>query len=362
MTTHPLEMSDEDFLNLTSAPEVIKEAPEEEPTITDPEVEEELEQEEEAPEVEEEAEEEQEQAVEESSADDGEAAKEVDEQEEKDTSKEDSAPDYKSLYEQVLAPFKANGKTIEPKSVEEVIQLMQMGANFTRKMQDIAPHRKTLLMLENNGLLDEAKLSYLIDLDKKDPEAIRRLVKESGIDPLDIDVETEPEYQVGNRHGVSDQEVNFRTALDDLKSSPTGQEMLQVINGWDQASKKMLWDEPEAMAFINAQRESGIYDQITNEIERQKILGAIPVTMPFLEAYTVVGNHLRDNGVLLAPAPQRQAVPIVTKAAAPKAKVNNGDRASAAAQSKSTTRKAKALINPLAMSDDDFMKEFANRL
>ncbi len=355
--SNPLEMSDEDFLNLTSAPEVIEEAPKEEPSITEEVIEEEHEQEEEAPEVEEESEEEVE-----TSTEIKDPAKESLTEVEKDTSKESTEPDYKTLYEQVLAPFKANGKTIEPKSVEEVIQLMQMGANFTRKMQDIAPHRKTLLMLENNGLLDEAKLSYLIDLDKKDPDAIKRLVKESGIDPLDIDVETEPEYQVGNRHGVSDQEVNFRTALDDLKSSPTGQEMLQVINGWDQASKKMLWDEPEAMSFINAQRENGIYDQITNEIERQKTLGTIPVTMPFLEAYTVVGNHLRDNGVLLAPAPQRQAVPIVTKAAAPKAKVNNGDRASAAAQSKSTTRKAKTLINPLAMSDDDFMKEFANRL
>ena len=358
---NPLEMSDEDFLNLTSAPEVLsEEVPEEEPTLDTTEEEHIEEQEEELEDQDVQDEDGSTEEVKQSEEPTTEVTDEAEEVTEPEV--EDTGLDYKALYEQVLAPFKANGKTIEPKSIEEVIQLMQMGANFTRKMQDIAPHRKTLLMLENNGLLDESKLSYLIDLDKKDPEAIKRLVKESGIDPLDIDTETEPEYQVGNRHGVSDQEVNFRTVLDDLKSNPSGQEMIQVINGWDQASKKMLWDEPQAMTFINEQRESGIYDQISNEIERQKALGAIPVTTPFLEAYTAVGNHLREIGVLSSNTPARQAAPIATKAAAPKAKVNNSDRASAAAQSKSTSRKAKALINPLAMSDDDFMKQFANRL
>lgn len=52
-------------------------------------------------------------------------------------------------------------------SVDEAIQLMQMGANYTRKMQELQPHRKTLLMLENNGLLDEGKLSFLIDSDEE---------------------------------------------------------------------------------------------------------------------------------------------------------------------------------------------------
>lgn len=275
----------------------------------------------------------------------------------------DKETDYKSFYEKVTSPLKANGKTIQLRSAEEAIQLMQMGANYTRKMQDIAPHRKVLLMLENNGLLDETKLSYLIDLDKRNPEAIKRLVKESGLDPLDIDTDKEPAYTVGNHHGVSDQEANFRTVLDELVSNPTGQETVRVINQWDQASKNKLWEEPGAMVAINQQRENGIYDLISNEIERQKALGTIAINTPFLDAYTAVGDSMQKAGAFnhLVQAPQ-PAAPIATKVAAPKTRIDNNDKAKAAAPSNSTSKKAAPLINPLAMSDDEFLKQMANRV
>ena len=41
-------------------------------------------------------------------------------------------------------------------------------------------------MLENAGITDENQLAYLIDLSNKNPQAIQKLVKDSGIDPLDM--------------------------------------------------------------------------------------------------------------------------------------------------------------------------------
>lgn len=352
-----LEMSDEEFAKLAGPPN--EEVPVEEP---EEDVVEELEEEESV-------EESVEGVVEDEASEEEEVVEELQEQEEdeplpeeEDSTKVENSDEisYKAFYDKVMAPFKANGKLIELKSPEEAIQLMQMGANFTRKMQDIAPYRKVLLMLENNGLLDETKLSYLIDLEKKNPEAIKRLVKDSGIDPLDIDPEKEPAYTVGNHHAVSDQEANFRAVLDELVSTPTGQETARVISEWDQASKNKLFYEPAAMVAINQQRENGIYDLITTEIERQKALGNLPVNTPFLDAYTQVGNMMQQAGAL-GGTPQPQA-PIATKVAAPKARVGNSEKAKAAAPSKSTSKKATPLINPLAMSDEDFLKQMANRL
>ena len=71
------------------------------------------------------------------------------------------------LYTELMAPFKANGKIVEVRAVSEARRLMQMGANYTRKMQEIAPHRKKLMMLENHKI-DEEKLSFLIDLANND--------------------------------------------------------------------------------------------------------------------------------------------------------------------------------------------------
>ena len=152
----------------------------------------------------------------------------------------DEALDYKELYTKMMTPIKANGKEISLKSPDEAIQLMQMGANYTKKMQAIAPYRKTLMMLEKNGLMNDSAISYLIDLNNKNPEAIRKLLKDSDIDPLDIDTSAESHYVAGT-NSISDQEVNFRTAIDDLKAEPNGLATLQVINNsWDDSSKDSL--------------------------------------------------------------------------------------------------------------------------
>lgn len=290
---------------------------------------------------------------------------------------EQASIDYKAQYEGLMAPLKANGKMVDIRSPDELRQLAQMGANYTRKMQDIAPFRKALLMLQNNDLLDEGKLSFLIDLSRKEPEAIKKLLKDSNIDPMDIDVSTEPNYQAG-AHVVSDNEVRFRTELDNLRSTDTGKEFIREINSsWDEQSKQALWDQPQMMSILYEQQQSGVYGQIVSEIERQKLLGVIPAETSFLQAYVQVGNQLTGvNGSSTqaatqagAVAPAAQANPvrrepevIATRPAAPKPAVTNSDKASAAAPSRSASQKAQALVNPLAMSDDEFLKQMQNRV
>jgi len=274
-----------------------------------------------------------------------------------------STINYEEQYNRLMAPFKANGKMITLNSPDELIQLAQMGANYTRKMQDIQPHRKVLQMLQNNGLLDEGKLSFLIDLDKKDPEAIKKLIKDTGIDPLDIDTSVEPAYKEGN-HLVSDESVAFDTVLEDIKSTPNGIETIQVINQWDHASKDLLWKSPDLMAVIHSQRDNGIYDRIATEIDRRKTLGIIPATVPFIHAYRVVGDELNNQGKfndLVKPIPKNNQ-PIATRVVTPKPTVTNGAKASAASTTRSVTTSAKQLVNPLAMSDEDFLKQMNNRV
>lgn len=285
-------------------------------------------------------------------------------------STETATPDYEGFYKSIMAPIKANGKTIELKDPKEAIQLMQMGANYTRKMQALAPHRKVLMMLENNNLLDEGQLAFAIDLVvKKDPEAIKKLLKDAKVDPLEIDTNVEPTYREGN-HRVSDDEAAFVTALDDLRSNQGGNDTLKVINDhWDQASKDVLWKDPSVMQVIHEQRVSGVYDRVAAEVERQKTLGAIPAQVPFLQAYKMVGDQLAQAGkfadlatATTASTATTTAQPVVTRAATPKPAIKNGDKVSAAAATRTTPKTAEVKVNPLSMSDEDFMKQMANRL
>lgn len=270
---------------------------------------------------------------------------------------------YKDGYEKVMAPFKANGKMITPRSPEEAISLMQMGANYTRKMQELQPYRKVMLMLQNNGLMDEDKLSFLIDLEKKNPDAIKKLLKDSGTDPLDFNPDEAINYQAGN-HRVSDTEAAFAAELDDLKSTPEGQATLGVISQtWDNASKDALFENRGLLQTIQSQRESGIYDVIVAEVNRLAMLGQVPAGTPFLQAYNQVGNLLASQGAFNQQAaqpvvtePVKPVVQPVVRVAQPKQTLANSEQAQAASPSRAAPRKAATIVNPLAMSDEDFAK------
>lgn len=280
-------------------------------------------------------------------------------EEEKDNREEDKEPapsiDYKKFYEAMMGPIKANGKTFQPRTPEEAIRMMQMGANYTQKMQGMAPYRKKIQMLQNAGLLEDEKLNYLIDLSKGNPEAVKKLLKDSKLDPLDLNVAEESTYTPGN-HTVSDEEVQFQTAVDDLKSTPEGLETLRLVQGWDQASLEAMWKTPSMLTTLNEQRQNGVYDFIMKEMEHQRMLGNIPEGTPFLEAYKAVGDYcLQHQQYVLQ---QRMAANLpkgTVKKAAP-----NSTRVKSAApsgRSKATTSK---FVDPFSLSDEEFEKEFNN--
>jgi hypothetical protein len=277
--------------------------------------------------------------------------------------------DYKAFYDRVMAPFNANGKTIKLENADEVISLMQMGANYTKKMQAIQPHKKLIMMLENNNLLDENKLSFLIDLDKKNPEAIKKLLKDANIDPIEVDT-SKVNYRSGS-HAVSDQEAALQSAIEDLNARDGGKETLQSVHSWDQASKKVLWENPGLLEVFRQSRVNGVYDRITTEMERRRTLGQLPTETPFLQAYKIVGDELAARGAFqsLSPKPQDSGqkpvgtAPVAVRPAGktPPTKADD-NRVKAAASPRTTPRTAVQPVNYLAMSDEEFMKLPLNKI
>ena len=188
-----------------------------------------------------------------------------------DTSKEDSPDtegdspettefDYESAYKKVSEPFKANGVDMRVKDPQDIIRLMQMGANYQKKMAQLKPNLKIIKMLDNNQLLDEVKLHNLIDLSKKDPKAITKLIQESSIDPLDIDKDVPTDYHPTN-YSVSDKEYHLDQVLDDIKGTDTFDKTINVLTKeWDTKSKAAISDNPEIIGVINAHMGNGVFD------------------------------------------------------------------------------------------------------
>lgn len=266
-------------------------------------------------------------------------------------------------YERVLGNFRANGKDIKVDNIDDVISLMQMGANFNKKMAALKPNLKLMKMLENNELLDEAKLSYLIDLDKKDPTAIAKLIKDSGINPLEVDVSADPGYKP-KTYSVGDKEVELDQVLVDIQATPTYQKTVDVVsNKWDEASKNIILGEPSIIATINDHMASGVYDQIAARIDKERMLGRLSGVSD-IQAYKEIGSAMHAakefKGQEETPPAKEETPAKVADLVKPKVEddleLTKRKKAASSTQSRPAKGKKSKDFNPLAMSDDDFEK------
>ena len=269
--------------------------------------------------------------------------------------------DYEAAYKQLTAPFKANGREIQVQSVEDAVALMQMGANYNKKMAALKPNLKLMKLLENNGLLNEEKLSFLIDLEKKNPDAISKLIKDSGVDPLDLDASNVGDYKP-TRHTVDDRELELDAVLDEIQETPSYTRTLDVVsNQWDASSKNVIANSPQVLKIINSHVQSGVFDLIVKEVEREKMFGRLS-GLSDIEAYRQVGDAIQARGGFDHLA-QSQGQRVQPKPAVVQPKPKMGDegkrrekRLAAGASQPAAPSKGKGEFNPLALSDDEFSK------
>lgn len=269
-----------------------------------------------------------------------------------------TVPDHKAFYESIIGkPFKANGRDIILQNPEDVIQLMQMGANYHEKMAALKPNRRILKMLENEKLLDEQTLGYLIDLHKKDPKAIAKLVQDSGIDLMEFDTEQGADYK--SQHvAPPESQITLEDTVQELQSSPGFRDVLtNVTSTWDAESQNVIAEHPDLLRVLNAQKEAGHFDLIVNELAREKMLGRT-AGMNSLQAYSAVEQRLKAEGKLGAPASKADPViPETTPAKAPKK--DNTAAKKAAAAPRQTVQNKKTLPegeNLFALSEEEFAK------
>lgn len=268
--------------------------------------------------------------------------------------------DFEAEYKRLLAPFKANGREVQVNSVDDALSLMQMGANYNKKMQGLKPNLKLMKMLENNGLLSEEKIGFLIDLDKKSPEAINKLVKESGINPMDLDAEKAGEYKP-KIHTVDDREMELDTVLDDIQSTPTYNRTLAIVSKeWDGKSKQVIAEQPQLLKVINDHVERGVYDIISKEVESGRMLGRL-TGLSDIEAYRQVGDAIQARGGfnhLGSSQGKPNPAPVVVQPKPKKVdddKLNDKRRAASSSTPVVSNSGAKD-YNPLSLSDEEFNK------
>lgn len=265
--------------------------------------------------------------------------------------------DYKAIHDRLFgAKIRAGGQDIQLENVDEVISLVQKGVGFHSKMNAVQKDVKIGEMLRNNGLFDEGKLSLLIDAHAGKPGAIKKLLDSAKIDPLSLDSAEASTYAPSD-HSVPDEQVRFKSQVDDLNETKHGQEILQDAAKWDQASRAEIYKTPELLGILTNHKDLGRYDLIKNQVERQRILGHVPANESFLQSYNRVGQQMMQAGAfgVQTPASTPTPTPVAQKVIAPAAPANAA-RAAAAASTRTSTPAARPVVDTAAMSDEAFSK------
>lgn len=278
--------------------------------------------------------------------------------------------DYKAEFEKLVgSPIKANGKEITLKDTNEVLRLVQQGAGYAQKMEQLKPARKLAAMLKAANLMDEGAVGHMIDLYNGNPQAIAKMIKDLKIDIFALDMDSADNY-TPNSHLQTDEAVNFQDTLEEVRTLDGGRETLTLIDNMDDKSKSLLWGNAQAVRQLYDLKQSGVYDTVANEVQRRRTLGQIPADVPFIVAFQQVGeeqgkaaeaaNKARETEQprtppVAEPAKPAPRTPVASGAAPRKTQAPNA-QAAAAASPRAGVGVAKTVPDIYALSDADFDK------
>lgn len=268
----------------------------------------------------------------------------------------------KAFYDAVTSEFNANGKSYKIDNPDDVKKLMQMGLNYNQKMAAMKPHLKIVRALEDAGITSLDQLGGLLDLHAKKPEAIAKLVQDSGIDTFDV--EEKAKAYVPSQVNVNDKMLEFEMVADELGQNPHFGTVVQHLGTFDEQTRQQIFENPDMLRTLTDHVAHGYFDKIKANLDVAQATGRTR-GMTFLQAYEAIGQQLFGQAqqqqvvqqAVIPPvvAPQPTPVPVATKVNT----VNNTARQAAASvtTTASSTHKPKPTPKEIwEMSDEEFAK------
>jgi len=170
--------------------------------------------------------------------------------------------------------FKANGKEYEFTESEIKDRFPSMfgqAMDYTKKLQTIKPWRKTIDALEEAKLTHE-DLGLFIDARKGDKEAIAELLKQTGVDALDLDIENST--YVAKDYGRDENALAIKDIVDDISRDSEYEKTHNILTkDWDEKSWGTMSQDPETIKLLHVDVKSGMYDKIQPIAEKLKVYG-----------------------------------------------------------------------------------------
>lgn len=274
------------------------------------------------------------------------------------TEPETTEIDYKAFYESVTKDFKASGKVMPGvKDPEKFIKALQMATDYALKTAAIKPALKRVKLLED---ISDAEFEEMLDFRKRNPEVIKKALKDANLDPIDLDME-HVNY-VPQQRVPSDAEYEYREVVEDLAKDAKFVDTRNIIlNGLDPKSKEMALTDTRVLKALHEEVASGRFEQIQAQAVQLRTFGNIPSDVPDLELFASIAKQMDENSGKINKSNPSEVSSQVISNTQTKPVTNPVDpeledkRARAGIQTKVQSKTVKK-YDPTKLSDEEFMQ------
>lgn len=185
---------------------------------------------------------------------------------------------------------KAYGQTMNF-TTDELIKLAPKALHFTKKLQELAPFRRSISAMQENKITED-DLNQFIEMKKGNKTAIANFLNKSNVDAYEltaIDDNDTREYQP-SKYG---REQNALTqTIDELAHHPKVAELHRYVDSLDGESRKRLANNPDVLEVLMSNIENGYFDIIAPEANKRAFLDGN--RKPAIEYYADVAKEYYD--------------------------------------------------------------------
>ena len=252
---------------------------------------------------------------------------------------------YETSYNELMKPLNVSGKETQVKSISDMRNLASMGMDYSRKMRDIKPLRAIGETLSQagimvDGVVDEAALTRLIDINNGNKDAITQMLAERNIDPLDL--ETDNVNYVPAASMVTEQAIAVQDVEKELMSRGSIDSVISELDKLDVQSKQFFNESPADLLKLDDDIKSGVYAQVMGTVHYERSLGRL--------------SGKSDMQAYIELVSQNTVAPTKVVPAAPATRPSVAKRKAGGITKRAPAQKTVQTYDYVNMSDEDFEK------
>ncbi len=225
-------------------------------------------------------------------------------------------------------------------SSKELLDLANKGLNFTRKTQDFAKHKPTLDYMETHGITLD-KLQTYAEAESGSADALGQIAKQSKIDPLDIDTNTQ--YTPNQDFSPSQQSETDIFASELQQDTATANEFRRMMDYVPDSFKSTLGSDINTLRGFTNDVRSGVADKLLPEAVKMHALNG----GDFVQSYIEAGNRYYGE----------QEVPVQESGSTPQPKQVSENRAKAGISSSSGSSSNSMEFDTWGSDDATFLQK-----